>query len=259
VPGQLVTDVRSLVTDALTPGTVYATTTTSGVSGVFKSVNAGGSWTPANPGPPCGCLTLLALDPVAPHTLYVARAAVFSNFPAIYVTTVFKSTDGAASWKAILTIGQFFSAIAVVPTSPSTVLVTTQFGIWRSADAGATWASETNELSSEAVLALAIDVSSPGVAYAGTDRRGVFKTTDAAATWNAVSAGVAATDVTAVAVAPTNQLVVYASVAGVGVFKSTNGGASGRCQIRAFLPVLLHSVRTRSLLTLATPVLHTWA
>jgi photosystem II stability/assembly factor-like uncharacterized protein len=128
--------VRSLATDPLIPATLYASTT---ASGVFKSIDAGGSWSSSSAGldfPGCSCVTeALAVDPLTPGTLYVARRVTVGGvIPGVpnFVTTVFKSTNGASSWTALVIVNpQIVSAIAVAPTSSSIVLVATASGVFK--------------------------------------------------------------------------------------------------------------------------------
>src|SRR4051794_37407852 len=57
-------------------------------------------------------------------------------------------------------------------------------GVFKSVDAGATWAPAFDGLRGHAVLALAPAPKVSGTLYAGTDH-GVFKTTDGGALWDA--------------------------------------------------------------------------
>jgi hypothetical protein len=60
---------------------------------VFKSTDAGISWHAANIGLNGEGVSVLAIDPVTPTTLY----AGISNF----IVGVFKSTDGGISWSGL--------------------------------------------------------------------------------------------------------------------------------------------------------------
>ncbi len=70
------------------------------------------------------------------------------------------------------------------------------------------------------VRALAIDPSTPGTVYAGTDGWGVFKSIDWGTSWNA--SGLTDGLALAFAIDPSNHNTIYAGTDG-GVLKSTNG------------------------------------
>ena len=59
-------------------------------SGVFKSTNGGGNWSPANTGLTATTVHTLAIDPVTPTTLYAGTD-----------DGVFKSTNGGGNWTPI--------------------------------------------------------------------------------------------------------------------------------------------------------------
>jgi photosystem II stability/assembly factor-like uncharacterized protein len=100
-------------------------------------------------------------------------------------------------------------------------------GVFRSNDAGATWATVNSGLPSRSVSALAQpDASAPDTVLAGTEGAGVYRTTSGGASWTRTSAGVAAASVSALAVAPDSPATVYAGTRGGGVLKSVDGGAS---------------------------------
>ena len=187
---------------------------------VYKSVNAGVSWTasdtglPAMPTMPADCFLSqfpvpLVVDPANPQTLYLGIAFNRDFAPPCSVPTtangVFKSTDGGASW-----------------THSSN-------GFPRLGGAGS---SHWN------VLALAIDPNDTDTLYAGAyqstpdrsfDGR-VLKSTDGGANWSDISVGIAGADVRAILVDPADSNTVYAGTGGgsltdpSGIYRSTDGG-----------------------------------
>jgi hypothetical protein len=85
--------VRALVIDASAPSTVYAGLFDA--SGVFKSVDGGGTWTHSSTGllseyDNYRFITALAQDPLTPSTLYLSSTR-----------TAHRSTDGGATWVAL--------------------------------------------------------------------------------------------------------------------------------------------------------------
>ena len=96
------------------PSTVYVTT---GAGEVFRSTDAGSSWTAAGEGLPRGDLAL-SDDPTSSTTVYAGTD----------ISGVFKTTDGGDHWSAVgtgLPTDSRVTAIAVDPSSPSTVYAET--------------------------------------------------------------------------------------------------------------------------------------
>ncbi len=122
---------------------------------------------------------------------------------------------------------------------------TTGGGVFKTTDAGMTWAPATDKYFGGTVGAIGISESNPDIVYVGTgeyDIRGnvshgdgVFKSTDAGKTWTFVGLG-DSRHIARVRVHPTNPDVVWVGVAGHtfgpnterGVYKTTDGGRSWR-------------------------------
>ncbi len=109
-------------------------------------------------------------------------------------------------------------------------------GIWRSEDAGATWAPVDDFLPNLAVCCLARDPFDPDVLYAGTGEGffnadavrgdGIFKSTDRGLTWTHIPSTAGWESVNEIAISPTNPDVLLASVRWGGVYRSDDAGAS---------------------------------
>lgn len=76
--------VRSIAVDTANPERVYA----AGPAGLFRSDDAGQSWTPAGNNLPQELLAV-TLDPAAPQTVFALLAD----------NSVWRSTDGATTWQ----------------------------------------------------------------------------------------------------------------------------------------------------------------
>jgi photosystem II stability/assembly factor-like uncharacterized protein len=186
------------------------------------------------------------VGPMAPNyaPLYPATVSsmAFGADGAIFVADtygVFKSTDGS-SWAPVLQIPNFdffstyypFLSVLVQPGSPSTLLAGLGAGaVYRSADAGATWA---RVLVATRLLSLAIASSSPSVAYASvllSQSAATYKSTDGGATWAALPA-LDSSPIYALTVDPTASDVVYGfvgvSTAGLptGLYRSADAGGT---------------------------------
>src|SRR5262249_18190892 len=149
-----------LAVDPLTPTTLYAGT--SG-SGVFKSIDGGGSWSAVNAGLTNPLVTALAIDPQSPSILYVGTNG-----------GDFKTPDWGNSWSNTGLTDPYITALAVNPQPPTSLYVGTQLfdlncfcftgSLFKSIDGGGSW-SETVGVG---VTTLAIDPQTPTILYVAT-------------------------------------------------------------------------------------------
>jgi photosystem II stability/assembly factor-like uncharacterized protein len=134
-------------------GNLYVATTPgsqpSAPHGLFKTLDAGATWTPL-PGAPNN-ITSLAADPTNVDIVYAGTAI-----------GVFKSVDGGATFTPMnsgLTTSSVTS-IAINPLQPANVFVgTSTGGVFRSSDGGATWQPMNDGLTDLGISTLAIDAN----------------------------------------------------------------------------------------------------
>ncbi len=197
-----------------------------------------GSWTSVNPSGMfyartnanyiAGRTNVIAFHPTNPAIMYAGAAG----------GGVWKTTNGGVLWRPLtdslsaLTCG----AVAIDPLNPNTVYVGTGElnysldsyygdGIFKSTDAGISWAKIATTVVGRYFSQIAIDPTNPNVVYiAGSN--GVYKSTDAGTTWNTTNSG---TNANCVLLVPTNPQTLYTTTGGTGgnvTRKSTDGGAS---------------------------------
>jgi hypothetical protein len=206
-PSTVVTQDRitpvSIVVNPATPSTLYVGTFSSyspidpvyamptGPNGVFKSTDGGATWTHASNGLPrygaAGSqnhsVLALAIDPIAPNTLY---AAVNPLDGSALTGGIYKTTNGGASWSNASTgiVGQDIRALIIDPANNFRVYAASggslgnPGGVFVSNDGAATWNSFSTGLPPSAALALALDnsTSAAPIVHAGTGA-GVFSFT----------------------------------------------------------------------------------
>jgi photosystem II stability/assembly factor-like uncharacterized protein len=124
--------------------------------GIWKTTNGGSSWTSLSDDFPNITFGAIAIDPTNPNVVYAGTGEVIagSNLQAYDGRGLFKSTNAGATW-AQITNGfgtqTAFGDIEVDPFDPNVVLAALgrgytfvgpfpNEGIWRSTDAGTTWA-----------------------------------------------------------------------------------------------------------------------
>jgi photosystem II stability/assembly factor-like uncharacterized protein len=213
--------VSSIFLDPLTPSTLYATAILGPRSAMYKSTDAGESWSVVNPGP---FARLLAIDPVTSSTLYAIQE---------FGTGFSKSTDGGASWtptgftKDVL-------ALAVDPKNPNILYASTYAqarpdsfpggqAIYKSLDGGNTW--DTVNTSLPPAGSLVFSPLNSSTVYAVTFSGGVFKSADAGTTWNATNSGLRALGIRVLVGDPVDPATVYAG-GDFGLFKTIDSGGS---------------------------------
>lgn len=126
--------------------------------GVWRTVNGGQSWVPADDFMASVTIGCMAMDPLTPATVYAGSGEGFfdaaqgtSNTAVIQGEGIFKSNDFGVNWFLLASTAlnldfRFVNRIAVAaPDSQSRIiLAATGTGIFRSLDGGATWAKVFN-------------------------------------------------------------------------------------------------------------------
>jgi photosystem II stability/assembly factor-like uncharacterized protein len=193
--------------------------TTAG-AGVFKTTDAGRSWTESNRWLPNSATRDLITEPGNPRTLYVAMAQSGG---------VGKSLDGGDHWSQTGLDDVYVVQLAMDRFSPSTVYAAVRdstlatAGLYKTTDGGVTWTRTLATVSAEEVL---IDPYDSNIVYVGALPQGVFKSTDAGHTFTPMNSGLTATMIRTLQIDPTDSNVVYAGTQDGGVFKSIDGAAS---------------------------------
>src|SRR5690349_9201718 len=133
-----------LAISASQPSTLYAavaSTNGGGVLGVFKSTDAGATWSPVTAtgigcNAQCWYDLVIVVDPTNPDLVY------FGGVP------LFRSTDGGATFTSITTgIHVDQHALVIEAQNPSVLWLGNDGGVYRSADYGSTWTDLNSSLS----------------------------------------------------------------------------------------------------------------
>jgi|GEM_PF-1556159 len=154
----------SLAVEPKSPTTIYVGTNLFTGGGVFKSTNAGASWSRiAGLG---GEVNAFAFDPVNANTVYaVASPDLGGSGGGLY-----RSTDNGNSWSQFVRTGFGVLSIAIDPANPATIYLGTDLfsglGVLKSTNGGANFSA--SGLTTQRVRALVIDRNNPATVYAGT-------------------------------------------------------------------------------------------
>ena len=151
---------------------------------------------------------------------------------------LFKSTDAAASWKAIGSVVGVGNLVAD-PQNPSTVYALTTHGILKSTNGGDSWVRAGSGLPDTYINDLVINPVTTSTLYAlsgyGPTGAGIYKTTNGGQSWNALDTGFPRnTFINSLAIDPTTPSSLYAigsapqfnGPPSPAIFKSTDGGGS---------------------------------
>ncbi|RMB08151.1 VPS10 domain-containing protein [Eilatimonas milleporae] len=226
-------------------------------AGVWKTDNAGISWTPLFDGEASYATGVITMDPADPLTLWVGTGENNSQRSVANGDGVYKSTDGGKSWKNMgLKDSGHISRIWVHPDDSDVVLVAAQGPLWsgggdrglyKTTDGGATWTRILEIDADTGVNEFVVDPRNPDVIVASSYQRrrhvwtlinggpgsGVHRTTDGGATWTKVTRGLPTQDHLGrigLAGAPSAPGMIYAIVEtegkGSGLYRSTDFGQS---------------------------------
>lgn len=249
--------IGDLAIDPDRPNTWYVAV---GSGGLWKTVNAGTTWSPIFDNYGSYSLGCVALDPRNSNTVWVGTGENVGGRHIGYGDGIYVSHDGGGSFKnAGLKDSEHISKIIVHPEDSDTVFVASQGPLWskggqrgvyKSTDGGATWNLVLAKGPWTGATDLVMDQDNPDVLYAALHQRhrtvaallnggpetGIHKSTDGGETWTELKRGLPGGDKGKIglAISPQDSSVVYAAIElpgrTGGFFRSSNGGASWQKQ-----------------------------
>ena len=220
--------------------------------GVWKTENAGRTWSPIADDPqtgiPIGSIGAIAVAPSNPDVVYVGTGEPDIRSQHSYGIGIFKSTDAGKTWRSVgLANTRQIGKILIDPDNPDRVYVAAlghvykanpERGVYRTTDGGTHWTkvlADAKNPQDVGAVDLALDPQHsrtiyasmwatrrpPWAVYAPTNLPGggLFKSTDGGDTWHKLSNGLPGDDFVGkigVAVAPSNSNRVYAVVDDLG-------------------------------------------
>jgi photosystem II stability/assembly factor-like uncharacterized protein len=228
-----------------------------GSGGVWKTENAGTTWTPIFDGQDSYSIGAIAVDPSRPNVVWVGTGENSDGRHVGYGDGLYRSRDGGASWRNVgLEASEHISKIVVHPEDPNRVFVAAKGPLWsgggdrglyRTTDGGETWElvlAGENEFTGATDVVM--DPRDPDTLYAAMHQRlrtvaalvdggpgsGIWKSTDGGDTWREVTQGLPGEPMGRIglAVEPQDPSIVYATVEVTreegGFYRSTDRGES---------------------------------
>ena len=224
--------------------------------GVWKTQNAGRTWTPIFDSQPVASIGAIAVAASNPSVIYVGTGESDMRDSIAFGNGVYKSTDAGRTWSHIgLDATKQIARVIVDPKNPGVVFVAAlgnaygpspDRGVYRSLDGGATWNKVLDKGASVGAVDLAFDPANPKVVYAAmwATRRppwyvyapangpggGVFKSIDGGTTWQPLTTGLPTDGIGRIglAISSANPKRVYAIVDAKdgGLYRSEDAGAT---------------------------------
>lgn len=227
-----------------------------GSSGVWKTVNAGTTWTPIfddQPSYSTGCITL---DPSNPDVVWVGTGENVGGRHVAYGDGIYRSDNGGTTWKNMgLKKSEHISEIIVHPDNSDVVWVAAQGPLWTSGgerglykttDGGTSWKRVLGNDQWTGVTDIMIDPRNPQILYAATwDRHrtvaalmgggpgtALYRSDDGGENWTKLTEGLPESNMgkIGITISPQNPDVVYAAIEldrkSGAVYRSSNRGAS---------------------------------
>lgn len=227
-----------------------------GSGGVWKTTNAGTTWTPIFDDQGAYSIGNVTVDPSNPSTIWVGTGEDVGGRHVAFGDGIYRSDDGGKTWaNKGLVESQHISTIIVHPKDSNTVWAAVQGPLWNkggerglymTTDGGESWEKTLGGGPWTGVTDVVIDPRDPDVLYAATwqhhrtvaaymgggPESGVHKSTDGGRSWEKLSTGLPTGNLGKIglAISPQNPDVLYAAIElnrrNGGVWRSSDRGAS---------------------------------
>jgi photosystem II stability/assembly factor-like uncharacterized protein len=222
---------------------------------VWKTVNAGTTWTPIFDDQGSFSIGCVAVSPHDPLQVWVGSGENNSQRSVAYGDGLYRSLDGGRTWRKMgLEASEHIAKIVFHPRDPGTLYVASQGPLWakggdrglyKTTDGGATWTRILHVDDWTGASDIAMDPRDPDVLYVVTYQRarrvwsllnggpgsGLHKTTDGGKTWTKLTRGLPEGDLGRIGIclSPQDPDVVYALVEATrkesGFYRSLDGGS----------------------------------
>lgn len=224
--------------------------------GLWKTTNAGTTFTPIFDDQPSYSIGVVVLDPRNPNVVWVGTGENNAQRSVSYGDGVYKSIDGGRNWQNVgLKESEHIGKILIDPRNSDVVYVAAQGpvfkgggdrGLYKTTDGGETWNKVLDGGEWGGVADVVMDPRNPDILLASTWQRtrrqwgyiaggpesGLHRSMDGGATWTKSQRGLPTEELGRIglAISPANPDVVYAIVEAAnrrgGFYRSRDGGVN---------------------------------
>ena len=224
--------------------------------GVWKTENAGTTWTPLFDKEGSYSIGCVSLDPQNPEVVWVGTGENVGGRHMGYGDGIYRSDNGGKNWKNMdLKASERISKIIIHPQDPNTLWVAAQGPLWskggergvyKTTDGGTSWKRTLGDAEWVGATDLLIDPRDPNRLYAATWQRhrtvagymgggpgtAIYRSDDGGETWQKLSKGLPGSNMGKIglAISPQQPDVVYAAIEldrrTGGVYRSADRGGS---------------------------------
>jgi photosystem II stability/assembly factor-like uncharacterized protein len=204
---------RTVLVDPDDPtGNTWYAGTASG--GIWKTDDAGKSWTDLTPDLPNLSTVSLAMAPSNHDVIYAGTGEGFGNVGGVTGDGIFLTTDRGETWNQIeSTRGNrnfsYINKLWVDPVNHQVVIAATNTGIFKTLDAGASWNMVYD--ANGRVQDLRQNPGNPSTLFASVNSVGVIKSYDKGETWIPTGSQIVRANRISVDVSPVDTAIVFAS------------------------------------------------
>ncbi|MBL7979479.1 MAG: T9SS type A sorting domain-containing protein [Bacteroidetes Order II. Incertae sedis bacterium] len=181
---------RAIVVDIADPnGDTWFVGTAGG--GIWKTTNAGRSWTDKTPLLPNLATISMVQSPSNPDILYAGTGEGFNNVDAIRGDGIFVSKDRGETWKQLVATAsnndfKFVNRLVIDPQNPDILLAGTNTGVFKTTDGGISWRNVMGGW----VQQLMANPLNFKTLYAARNGNGVYKSVNKGETWTKTEFGI---------------------------------------------------------------------
>ncbi len=227
-----------------------------GSGGVWKTVNAGTTWTPVFDAQPVYSIGCVTIDPKNPDTIWVGTGENVSGRHVGWGDGIYLSRNGGRTWENKgLKKSQHISKILIDPRDSKIIRAAVEGPLWSAGgergvytswDGGKTWEPSLEVSPDTGVTDIAMDPDDPDILYAAAYHRrrsvaafmgggpesGIYKSEDSGMSWRKLMVGLPGGHLGRIglAVSPIQHNVVYATIEAApeakGFYRSTDRGES---------------------------------
>lgn len=227
-----------------------------GSGGLWRTENAGTTWTPIFDDQDCYSTGCVSIDPNNPDIIWLGTGENVGGRHVSFGCGIYRSADGGKSWKNMgLKNSEHLSKIIVHPDNSDVVWVASQGPLWspggergvyKTINAGKTWKRVLGDDEWKGATDLVIDPQDPRILYAASWERhrtvaaylgggpgtGLYKSTDGGENWVELKNGLPKSKMGKIglAISPQKSNVLYAAIEldrrNGAVYKSVDSGSS---------------------------------